>query len=561
MPDSKALFEAMLSATSDAVMVTDQSGAIAQVNDAFERLTGYTRVELAGKNARTLFEDHNDADFCDGLWAQDNYAVQEYDSVRSKHADGKAQMHSLSMTPVLKDDGSASQFLAVILSDTFQTDAESEAGTKRVGYDSLTGLPDRSLLSDRVDQAILNARRTDKSIALLVMGIDKFTFINDALGFSVGDDMLKEMSERLLEVIRQSDTAARLDGDKFAVVTPIAAIDDSVIVAEKVLHATEQIFKVTGEDVRITMSIGISIWPADGEDFGVLLKDSLSAMQHAKSLGGNQYQFFASDMNAKAKARLEFERKMRVALEKEHYVLYYQPKVNPDTEKVKGCEALVRWIDPVDGMIGPDQFIPVAEETGMIQDIGNWVLRRACFQNKDWQDKGYDPVRMAVNVSPHQFRSPDIYDRVVSALNDSGLHPRWLELEITESMLMDNVDASIAKMQQMRDLGCGLAIDDFGTGYSSLSYLGRFPITTLKIDRAFVHDVQENQNTAEIARAIIGLSKGLDLEVVAEGAEILEHVDFLREHGCDIIQGFFYSRPITAFEMEELLRQSSLMPA
>jgi diguanylate cyclase len=561
MPDSKALFEAMLSATSDAVMVTDQSGAIAQVNDAFERLTGYTRVELAGKDARTLFEDHNDADFCDGLWAQNNGAIQEYQSVRSKHADGKAQVHSLSMTPVLKDDGSASQFLAVILSDTFQTDAESESTKKRVGYDSLTGLPDRSLLSDRVDQAILNARRTDKSIALLVMGIDKFTFINDALGFSVGDDMLKEMSERLLEVIRQSDTAARLDGDKFAVVTPIAAIDDSVIVAEKVLHATEQIFKVASEDVRITMSIGISIWPADGEDFDVLLKDSLSAMQHAKSLGGNQYQFFASDMNAKAKARLELERKMRIALEKDHYVLYYQPKVNPDTEKVKGCEALVRWMDPEDGMIGPDQFIPVAEETGMIQDIGNWVLRRACFQNKDWQDKGYDPVRMAVNVSPHQFRSPDIYDRVVSALNDSGLHPRWPELEITESMLMDNVDASIAKMQQMRDLGCGLAIDDFGTGYSSLSYLGRFPITTLKIDRAFVHDVQENQNTAEIARAIIGLSKGLDLEVVAEGAEILEHVDFLREHGCDIIQGYFYSRPITGFEMEELLRQSSLMPA
>ncbi len=546
MPDSKALFEAMLSATSDAVMVTDQSGAIAQVNDAFERLTGYTRVELAGKDARTLFEDHNDADFCDGLWAQNNGAIQEYQSVRSKHADGKAQVHSLSMTPVLKDDGSASQFLAVILSDTFQTDAESESTKKRVGHDSLTGLPDRSLLSDRVDQAILNARRTDKSIALLVMGIDKFTFINDALGFSVGDDMLKEMSERLLEVIRQSDTAARLDGDKFAVVTPIAAIDDSVIVAEKVLHATEQIFKVANEDVRITMSIGISIWPADGEDFDVLLKDSLSAMQHAKSLGGNQYQFFASDMNAKAKARLELERKMRIALEKDHYVLYYQPKVNPDTEKVKGCEALVRWMDP---------------EDGMIQDIGNWVLRRACFQNKDWQDKGYDPVRMAVNVSPHQFRSPDIYDRVVSALNDSGLHPRWLELEITESMLMDNVDASIAKMQQMRDLGCGLAIDDFGTGYSSLSYLGRFPITTLKIDRAFVHDVQENQNTAEIARAIIGLSKGLDLEVVAEGAEILEHVDFLREHGCDIIQDYFYSRPITGFEMEELLRQSSLMPA
>jgi len=343
------------------------------------------------------------------------------------------------------------------------------------------------------------------------------------------------------------------------VVTPIAAIDDSVIVAEKVLHATEQVFKTDGENINITMSIGISIWPTDGENFDMLLKDSLSAMQHAKSLGGNQYQFFASDMNAKAKARLELEKRMRIALEKEHYVLYYQPKVSPGTDKVKGCEALIRWQDPEKGMIGPGEFIPVAEETGLIQDIGNWALRKACFQNKDWQDKGYDPVRMAVNVSPHQFRSPDIYDRIVDALNSSGLHPRWLELEITESMLMDNIEAAIAKMQAMRDLGCGLSIDDFGTGYSSLSYLGRFPITTLKIDRAFVHDVQENQNTAEIARAIIGLSKGLDLEVVAEGAEVLEHVDFLREHGCDIIQGYFYSRPVAAHEMEDMLRQSSLM--
>ena len=250
---------------------------------------------------------------------------------------------------------------------------------------------------------------------------------------------------------------------------------------------------------------------------------------------------------------------MRIALEKEHYVLYYQPKVNPKTNRVKGCEALVRWIDPEKGMIGPDQFIPVAEETGLIMEIGDWVMRRACFQNKEWQDKGYEPMRVAVNVSPQQFRSPDILDRVIDALNSSGLHPRWLELEITESMLMDNIDAMIAKMQQIRDLGCGLSIDDFGTGYSSLSYLGRFPITTLKIDQAFVREVQEIQNTAEIARAIIGLSKGLDLEVVAEGAEMIEHVDFLRDNGCDVIQGYFYSRPVPAHELEELLQQSNLM--
>lgn len=558
MPDTTALFEAMLTTTGDAVMITDDAGRIERVNPAFERLTGYREDDLSGQDARDLFRDFNDESFCESLWT-DADTPMHFDSVRSKHADGKAQLHSLTISPVRANGGEAKQFLALIMSSTFQTDAESDDGGRRTGYDTLTGLPDRNLLADRVGQAILNARRSDKSIALLVMGIDRFTFINDALGFGVGDRMLKEMADRLSTVIRQSDTAARLDGDKFAVVTPIAAVDDSVIVAEKVLHATEQVFKADGDNVNITMSIGISIWPSDGENFDTLLKDSLSAMQHAKSLGGNQYQFFASDMNAKAKARLELEKRMRIALEKEHYVLYYQPKVSPGTDKVKGCEALIRWQDPEKGMIGPGEFIPVAEETGLIQDIGNWALRKACFQNKDWQDKGYDPVRMAVNVSPQQFRSADIYDRIVDALNTSGLHPRWLELEITESMLMDNIDAAIAKMQALRDLGCGLSIDDFGTGYSSLSYLGRFPITTLKIDRAFVHDVQENQNTAEIARAIIGLSKGLDLEVVAEGAEVLEHVDFLREHGCDIIQGYFYSRPVAAHEMEEMLRQSSLM--
>jgi diguanylate cyclase (GGDEF)-like protein/PAS domain S-box-containing protein len=557
MSDTQALFDAMLDATSDAVMVTDQAGTVIRVNSAFERLTGYTESELSGKDATDLFRDFNDDEFCNTLWSAEEPDRRNFESVRSKHADGKAQIHSLSMTPIAADNGAPSQFLSVILSDTFQTDAESGDNTKRVGYDSLTGLPDRSLLADRVEQGILNARRSDKSIALLVMGIDRFTFINDALGFSVGDDMLKEMAARLSTVIRQSDTAARLDGDKFAVVTPIAAIDDSVIVAEKVLHATEQVFKVSGEDVHITMSIGISIWPTDGEDFDELLRDSLSAMQHAKSGGGNQYQFFATDMNAKAKARLELEKRMKIALVKEHYSLYYQPKVAPNSNRVKGAEALVRWIDPDKGMIGPGEFIPVAEETGLIQDIGNYVLRKACFQNKEWQDKGYEPIRVAVNVSPQQFKSADIMDRVIDALNSSGLHPRWLELEITESMLMDNIEDMIAKMQEMRDLGCGLSIDDFGTGYSSLSYLGRFPITTLKIDQAFVKDVQENENTAEIARAIIGLSKGLDLEVVAEGAEILEHVEFLRDHGCDVIQGYFYSRPVPCNEMEELLQQSN----
>jgi len=550
MTHPDALFQAVLEATSDAVMVTDRTGIIQRVNPAFARLTGYAASQLEGMDARELFSEYNDTEFCEGLWSLTQR--QHYDSVRSRHADGKAQLHALTMTPVLDGSGVPSQYVALILSETFQTDATSGA-TRKVGHDPLTGLPDRSLLADRVGQNILTAKRANKSIAILVMGLDRFTLINDALGYAAGDQLLKELGERLSKLVRQSDTAARLDGDKFAVMTPISAIDDSVIVAEKVLNGVKKPFHLKGEEIFAKLSVGLSIFPTDGKDFDELLKGALSAMQFAKQAGGDQYRFFAADMNAKAKNRLELEKRMRAALANNEFLLFYQPKVNPKTNRVKGGEALIRWKDPERGMVSPGEFIPVAEETGLIVDIGTWALEEACRQTKEWQDKGYEPIRMSVNVSAHQFRAKDMVDKVVATLQRTGLEAQWLELEITESMLMNDIEQAIARMQKVRDLGCGLSIDDFGTGYSSLSYLGRFPITTLKIDRAFVRDVQENQNTAEIARAIIGLSRGLNLEVVAEGAEILEHVDFLRDNGCDIIQGYYYSKPLAAADFEKML--------
>jgi diguanylate cyclase (GGDEF)-like protein/PAS domain S-box-containing protein len=549
-----ALFQAVLETTSDAVMLTDRAGIIQRVNAAFEKLTGHPKSKLEGMNAADLFREYNDDEFCTGLWRATER--QHFDSVRSAHADGRAQLHSLTMTPVNDAAGEPSQFVAVILSETFQSDAAS-GGTRKVGHDPLTGLPDRSLLADRVEQNILTAKRSNKSIAMLVMGLDRFTVINDGLGYAAGDQLLKELGERLSKIVRQSDTAARLDGDKFAVMTPISAIDDSVIVAEKVLNGVKKAFNLKGEEIFATLSVGLSIYPTDGKDFDELLKGALSAMQFAKQAGGDQYRFFASDMNTKAKNRLDLEKRMRAALANNEFILFYQPKVNPTTNKVKGGEALIRWKDPVRGMISPGEFIPVAEETGLIVDIGTWAMQEACRQTKEWQDKGYDPIRMSVNVSAHQFRAKDMVDKVIATLNSTGLAPQWLELEITESMLMNDIEAAIARMQKVRDLGCGLSIDDFGTGYSSLSYLGRFPITTLKIDRAFVRDVQENQNTAEIARAIIGLSRGLNLEVVAEGAELMEHIDFLRDNGCDVIQGYYYAKPLPAADFERMLKRAA----
>jgi diguanylate cyclase len=552
--DAEALFTAMLDSTGDAVILTDRAGVIRRTNPAFHKLTGFAPGSLTGKDARELFRDLNDPEFCDQLWSG-ALEPRLYPSVRSKHADGRAQLHALSFTPIRDGDGEAGQYLAVILSESFQTDAGG-GQTRRVGHDPLTALPDRGLLADRVGQNILTAKRANKSIALLVMGLDRFTLINDALGYAAGDQLLKEVADRLSKVIRSSDTAARLDGDKFAVMTPISAIDDSVIVAEKVLTGVKSAFIIKGEEIFLTFSIGISIYPTDGEDFNDLLKDGLSAMQFAKSTGGGEYRFFASEMNAKARNRLDLEKRLRAALANQEFTLFYQPKMDVLTNKVKGAEALIRWRDPKHGLISPGEFIPIAEETGLIIDIGTWALREACFQTKAWQDAGYEPIRMSVNVSAHQFRAKDLLDKVVSALEDSRLDPKWLELEITESMLMNDVETAITRMQAVRDLGCGLSIDDFGTGYSSLSYLSRFPITTLKIDRAFVKDVQENQNTKEIARAIIGLSRGLNLEVVAEGAEILEHVEFLKDNGCDIIQGYFFSKPLEAKDFETKLHRA-----
>ena len=410
MVETEALFSAVLDATADAVMVTDRSGFIRRINPAFEKLTGFDPAVLLGRDARELFSEINDDQFLGELWAE-GAAPRHYPQVRSKHADGRAQVHALSMTSVNDASGNPSQFVAVILSESLQGDINSTEA-RRAGYDALTNLPDRSILADRVEQNILNAKRANKSIALLVMGLDRFTLINDALGYAAGDQMLREVAERLAKVIRVSDTAARLGGDKFAVMTPIAAIDDSVIVAEKVLNAIKKPFHLKGEEVFVTFSIGISIYPTDGQDFDDLLKDSLSAMQYAKQDGGSQYRFFASDMNAKAKNRLALEKRMRAALVNEEFVLFYQPKVEPTTNRVKGGEALIRWRDPVHGMIGPGEFIPVAEETGLIVDIGTWVMRKACFQVKAWQDAGYAPVKMSVNVSSMQFNAKDLLDKV-----------------------------------------------------------------------------------------------------------------------------------------------------
>nr|CAX84195.1 Predicted signal transduction protein [uncultured bacterium] len=537
--------DSLLDLLADAVVVADADGRIIKVNRAFEKTTGMTLSLVKGRNFKELWTEP--LILADGLTLG---GPPQSGEARLEKPGGEIKHFSINLT--LQEGESEPRLLAVLhdLEDT-------EGSATKVGLDALTGLPNRHLFHDRAEQNLLNARRAAKSVAMLLVGLDRFSVLNDAFGHPGGDLLLKEVSERLKKCVRGSDTAARLTSDMFGLVLPIAAVDDSVIVAEKVLKSLREPFHIGDREVVLTASIGISIHPTDADTADHLMKNADSAMHHAKAKGRDQYQFYAGEMNEKARKRLDLEQRLRRALVAGEFVLYYQPKIKIDADSLTGMEALIRWIEPGRGMISPADFIPVAEESGLIGPIGHWVLAEACRQNKAWQDMGLKPLRVSVNVSAHQFRDQHLIDKVQQVLRDTGIDPCWLELELTESMLVGDIEQVVSKMRDLRDLGLHLSIDDFGTGYSSLSYLARFPITTLKIDRAFVRDVETNPFTAEIARAIIGLSRGLNLEVVAEGAELVEQVDFLRDNGCDMVQGFYFSKPLPPAEFEARLRETT----
>jgi diguanylate cyclase len=540
MTKQQLLLDALLDNIRDAVVLADGDGRVVRVNKALEALVGPSGAALTADLEGAL------AATSAGRWQG---------ALRS--GDGDDRQFEMTVSAVNGQDAFPAHYFGLVRPVFEHPGPDLAHG--RFGYDTLTGLPNRDLFLDRIEQAMLQVNRSGGSVAMLMMGLDRFTLVNDALGHAAGDRLLIEVARRLKMCIRETDTVVRLDGDKFAMVMIIADVDDSVIVAEKVLNGIKEPFPLDGQEVVATFSIGISVFPTDCESGAQLVKHAENALHYAKMSGRNQYQFFSKDMNRRARSRLELETRMRRALTNDEFVVYYQPKVSADQDAIVGMEALVRWIDPQLGLISPGEFISVAEETGQIEQIGNWVLWRSCQQNKDWQDAGLKPMRVSVNVSARQFRSRTLVDTVLDVLDRTGLDPKWLELEITESMLMNDVETAVRKMTALRELGIGLSIDDFGTGYSSLSYLGRFPITTLKIDRAFIADVDTNPKTAEIARAIIGLSRGLNLEVVAEGAEIEAHIRFLRDNGCDTVQGFFYSRPVPPDAFEQLVRRRSLV--
>ncbi len=547
-----SLVDIILNTVDDPIIVSDERGTIRKVNHAFEEHFSWRKEELVGKSYANIISTKHGDDFLETVFTQVTDEGEWQGDIWIQAKDEDEDFRADCYIQAQRDEYQIPLFFVARLKVP-----EEELQQVR-NHDDLTGLPDHLLFVDRLEQAMIAVKRVDKSVALLYIGLDHFSTINDGLGYAVGDELLKQVSQRLQKCVRGSDTVARLGSDVFAMALQVATIDDGVTVAEKVLKGMLDTFDIEGKTVTLTASIGISLFPKDSDNASDLLKQADTALHHAKKKDGNNYQFFASDMNDKAKTRLEMESSIRKGLKNEEFVLYYQPKVSSGSGEIVGAEALIRWISPEKGFMPPGDFIPIAEETGLIGQIGSWVLQEAARQNKQWQDQGLPKIRVAVNVAAPQFRAPSFIDEVESALSNNNLLPEWLELEIVESMLMGDAEQTIEKLHEVRKVGCHLSIDDFGTGYSSLSYLTRFPITTLKIDRAFIKDLECDKTMAEISRAIIGMSQGLELEVVAEGAETDAHIDFLRQNGCPTVQGFYYSKPLPAEDFAKLLKVGRL---
>ncbi|MER2625630.1 MAG: EAL domain-containing protein, partial [Accumulibacter sp.] len=538
--------------TRDGVAITDTSARIIAVNRAFSKITGYSSEEVVGRNTSLLKSGHHDAAFYAAMWSQLTGKGFWEGEVCNRRKNGEHYPQWLTISAVLNERNEIERYIGVFTDISRIRNAEAHA--EFIAYhDALTRLPNRSLLNIRYQHALDRARRHDHKLALLILDLDLFRNINDSLGHEFGDRLLVAITERFKSRLRDEDTLARLHGDEFAVLMEDVEVSaDAAVVARDLLKALEAPFRIgSAEDIYIGASIGISISPDDGCDPALLMRNADTAVNLAKAQGRKTFCFYTESLTTLALERMRLESSLRKAIELEHLVLHYQPLIEARTGAVIGSEALVRWPDPEQGMIAPMRFIPVAEDCGLIAPLGAWVLLTACRQMKAWLDAGRPLRTIAVNVSPRQFFLQDVPELVRQTLADTGLDARFLELEITEGILIEHGERAVAILKRLRELGVRLSIDDFGTGYSSLSYLKRFPIDKLKIDRSFVRDITSDANAAEIASTIIAMARSLQLSVLAEGVETPAQLAFLDQHGCEYYQGYFFCRPVAAAQFPE----------
>jgi diguanylate cyclase (GGDEF)-like protein/PAS domain S-box-containing protein len=535
------------------VLSTTLGGRVLACNQAAACMFGYDSPdEVLTVPMVNLYYTASDREaFLTKLKSERSVTNQEL-RLRRKNGDLFFAIGNMSL---VEDDSGAGEILEGTLVDITERKVAEERAQSLAYYDALTGLPNRILLRDRLSKALAFARRQKHKVALLFLDLDRFKIINDSLGHSVGDVLLQDVAERLKNCAREQDTVARLGGDEFLIVlTNVKDIPDAAVAAERFMDAMTAGFVIQGHSLSVGCSLGISIFPEHGADSETLIKHADAAMYSAKDEGRNNFQFFTADMNAQAVERLTLENGLRLALDKKQLFLVYQPQMDIATGKISRLEALVRWQHPDLGLVPPDKFIGIAENSGLILSIGEWVLRTACRQARQWQDEGLSAASLAVNVSAVQFRHEGFCELIRRVLRETGLAPQYLELELTESLLLANADVTLSVLQELKAMGLTLAIDDFGTGYSSFSYLRRFPISKLKIDRSFVRDVAVNPDDAAITTAIISMAKSLNLKLIAEGVENEAQMSFLRAHHCDEIQGYYFSKPLAVDEVAGKLR-------
>jgi diguanylate cyclase (GGDEF)-like protein/PAS domain S-box-containing protein len=547
-----------LNSIGDAVLSTDILGNVTYLNVVAEKITGWALQEALGKPidqvfhiidgvtrepAQNLTEIAIQTDRTVGLTA--NCILIRHDGSEFPIEDSAAPIH---------DRSGLVTGAVIVFHDVTASRAMTEEISHLAQHDILTDLPNRLLLKDRISQAIVVARRNSTKVAVMYLDLDGFKNINDSLGHAVGDNVLQSVANCLVSCVRSSDTVSRLGGDEFVVLlSEIKHPSDAGITARKILAAVTASHTFDLHHLQLMASIGLSTYPEDGEDAEILLKNADTAMYQGKKRGHNNYQFFNQDMNTRTIERQTIEADLRGALKRQEFVLHYQPKINLQTGRITGAEALIRWQHPNRGLVPPLQFIPIAEESDLILPIGQWVLREACRQVQDWIDAGLGAIPVAVNVSSLEFRSEGFLESLRAILKETRLDPRYLELELTESVLMQHAASSVSVLSTLKSIGVRLSVDDFGTGYSSLSYLKRFPIDSLKIDQSFVRDITTDTNDATIVSAVISMARSLGQCVIAEGVDTEEQVTFLRAHSCDEAQGYYFSKPVVAHDFAKLL--------
>jgi diguanylate cyclase (GGDEF)-like protein/PAS domain S-box-containing protein len=544
----------------DSVITMDPFGFITAWNKGAERLFGYSASEAIGRSILFLYVDEGNANDLSPLLLDEFLGAGGHDiEVRRRKKSGEVFWANLSLSRT-KDAGGHIIGLTGFVTDITERKQAEERIHHLAYFDALTGLPNRTLLCKLTDQALSKADRAAENVALLFIDLNRFKPINDTLGHEIGNRLLQEVGRRLRETIRDEDVVARLGADEFVVALyDITRRDNAGVVAQKLLAAFEAPVLIDAHELRIALSIGISVFPQDGNDTETLLRLADIAMYRTKQAGQEGFGFYSQDMNRRAYEALKIESGLRRALEENQLLLYYQPKVRISDSAITGVEALVRWQHPHEGLLLPNEFIRVAEETGLIVRLGAWVLEAACRQARTWKEAGLPVMRVAVNISAREF-TPALPGRVRDILVRHGLTPQWLELEITESMLMHSSDRAVAMMDELTAMGVSLSLDDFGTGFSSLSYLKRFPIETLKIDRSFIHGIPDDINDIAIAGAITGMARQMRRRVIAEGVETPAQLQFLAQIGCDEIQGYLFSPPLIATEMTALLNAGRQLP-